>query len=288
MARNRQILFAIISLILAPCAAVYAQSAQSAQPAKAIQWRTDFAAATRESVEKNRPIFLDVYMDPCLNCTKLDTITYADPAFVNLINGRFIPVKIDGQINVVEVQGQRVNRFPALYFMGVDGSVLAQHEGFTDAGSLQQVAQLALGKLAPRRDVVAFQAEAKVGPNARNREQIWKGPRNYWLTSNFSAPPFNAQEERILRAREILVQAVDCYRRQQWLTCLEQTRILIVYYPDLPESVDARQLASAINTDVLEKLGKDLTENLSQVYWELAQQKLRAGQTSQASSTWNG
>ena len=47
-----------------------------------------------------------------------------------------------------------------------------------------------------------------------------------------------------MRAREILVQAVDSYRKQQWLPCLEQTRVLIAFYPDLPESVDARQLAA--------------------------------------------
>ena len=82
-------------------------------------------------------------------------------------------------------------------------------------------------------------------------------------------------------AREILVQAVDNYRKKQWLPCLEQTRVLIAYYPDLPESVDARQLANAIHPECW-KLGKDLIENLSQVYWELAQQKIRQGQTSQA------
>jgi len=251
--------------------------------AQEIQWRTDYAAAAKEAVEKNRPMFLDVTMVPCINCTRLDTIAFRDPEFIKVLNDRFIAVKVDGVSSVVEVQGQRVQQFPALFFLATDGNVLAKHEGYTEAANLLQLAQQALGTSAvPKKEVVSFQASAKVGPGSRYQPNVWKGPRQFLSSSGFSSDPVNAREERTLRAREILVHAVDNYRKQQWLPCLEQTRVLIVYYPDLPESVDARQLANAIHPDALDKLSKEMIENLSQVYWELAQQKLRQGQTSQA------
>ena len=43
--------------------------------------------------------------------------------------------------------------------------------------------------------------------------------------------------------------------------------MLIVYYPDLPESRRCPPAADAISPDTLDRLGKDLIENLSQVYW---------------------
>ena len=78
--------------------------------------------------------------------------------------------------------------------------------------------------------------------------------------------------------------AVASYHKQQWLACLDQSRTLIVFYPDLPESSGARQLEQAIGTDRLERLSKELLENLGQVYWELAQDKLRQNEISQATS----
>ena len=58
----------------------------------------------------------------------------------------------------------------------------------------------------------------------------------------------------------------------------------MLLYSDVQESLEARSLSLRIksNPDLLERLGRDLTENLAEVYWELAQTKLRQNQATQA------
>ena len=46
--------------------------AAAAAPAEEIKWRRDYAAALKESQEKNRPLFVDFYTSQCIWCVKLD------------------------------------------------------------------------------------------------------------------------------------------------------------------------------------------------------------------------
>ena len=142
---------------------LFAMGAEHAS-AEEIQWRSDYAAAAREAAEKNRPLFLDVYKLQCLYCTKLDNITYHDPNLIKLLNEKFVAVKVDGELNQVEVQGQRVHAFPTLFFLAVDGNLLGKQEGFTDAANLVQLAEQVLGPTTvAKKEVMSFQAQAKVG-----------------------------------------------------------------------------------------------------------------------------
>ena len=101
-------------------------------------------------------------------------------------------------------------------------------------------------------------------------------------SATFSFQPLGPREERLARRREIFGQAVEAYRKEQWLTSLDQSRSLVVFYPDLPESSEGRQLEQMIGPERLERFEKELVDNLGQVYWELAQAKLRQNQFSQA------
>ena len=247
-----------------------------------IQWRSEFQAALREASEKNRPIFIDVMRpEGCFYCMKMDANTFRDPAIVRILNEQFIPLKHDGERIEIKLDGIKVDHFPTLVTAAPDGKIINKIEGFQYAADLKQVLEKSLAGLTPKGPLC--RAEVHIGPGNMRRDSIWTGPR--WLTvrsAGFTAQPCNIKEERQDRAREMLVRAADSYRRQQWHVCLQLCRSLIQTYPDLPESNDARQMTSAINPEQLENLGKNLSENLGQVYWELAQVKLRQNQPDQA------
>jgi thioredoxin-related protein len=350
--------------------------------AQEVQWRTDYNAAARESAEKRRPLFLDVGKEVCPYCVKLDISTFRDPTLVRLFNENFIPVKVDGERNAVQVQGQLVQSFPTLIFIGTDNKVLLVHEGYLDAASLLPQVQQILASQAPKAaakpaavaakpaapaapqtpaahppktpaqaqpqspakpaapaqaqapakaaattkapsqpapkesvpnqtqtpstssqgqassqsvpktlaaapstlaktgSTAPFQADTTIGPSD-GRRPVWPGPRE---SAKSSAQNYQPVEERAARAKQLLSLAQEDYQRQQWLACLEHCKTLMLLYPDVQESLDARQLALRIksNPDLLERLGRDLTENLAEVYWELAQTKLRQNQAAQA------
>ncbi len=244
-----------------------------------ILWRTDFQLAARESAAKNRPLFLDIFGTVCPHCIRMDASTFQDPDIVKILNERFIPLRFDGETNEIKIQGARVELYPTLVTASPDCNPIDQVVGYHDAAQLKQVLEKTLASLAPKAP--PCQVEIHVGPACP--DSIWTGPR--WLTvrsAAFTAQPCNVKEERMDRAREMLVRAADSYRRQQWHICLQLCHSLIQAYPDLPESLDARQLANTINPEQLENLGKNLSDNLGQVYWELAQAKLRQGQPDQA------
>lgn len=295
--------------------------------AQEVQWRTDYDGAVRESAEKKRPLFLDIGKDNCLHCVKLDMSTFRDPSLSRLLNENCIPVKVDGERNTVQIQGQTIHSFPTLVMIGTDNRVLLIQEGYVDAGSLLPPMQKILAGLAPRvaaapsnppaaqppapataqaqtpsqpvpqnlgvqgnaaapaqaqakRGTTSpFQADTKIGPTD-GRAPIW--PRDG--TARVAPPTYQPVEERMHRAKQLLSVAQEDYQRQQWLACLEHCKSLMLLYPDMQESLEARQMALRIksNPDLLERLGRDLTENLAEVYWELAQTKLRLNQASQA------
>src|SRR5205807_6612942 len=61
--------------------------------------------------------------------------------------------------------------------------------------------------------------------------------------------PENKNQHRTRRARELLAQAREDYRTQQYLCCLDRCEVLASTYADLPEGTEAMQLASEIKNN---------------------------------------
>ena len=249
-------------------------------------------AALKEAGEKNRPILFDIYKVPCPPCSYLDNVVYRDPAVIKFINDNYIALKINGEVESVRIrENELIQRFPTLLYMTAGGQILETQIGALEAPALVEQAKKALTALAalqptqpaqPKSKPTPFLARVRTGPTAA-RPNVWSVSQ-YFPPSGpgFSYQALNGREERVARARDLLAQAEDNYRKQQWLACLDQSRSLITFYPDLPESTQARQLEQSIGAERLERLGKDLLENLGQIYWELAQDRIRQNQVTQA------
>lgn len=277
---SRKLLPAILTCLIAPLAS-------SGARADEIRWFTDYAVAMREASDKNRPVFLDVYKVPCPPCKYLDDVIYRDPAVIKYFNDNFISVKINGELNEVRIKdNHKIAEFPTLVYLSPDQKVLEMNVGFLEVAPLLDLSRksmLTLAALPPRKRPTPFKGLVRTGMIPLN---LWGTSARVFppQTATFSVQPLTPAEERTQQAREQLAQAVDSFRKQNWLSCLDQSRSVMSTYPDLAEGTEARQLEQSIGTERIEKLEKDLIENLGQVYWELAQTRLRQNQRAEATS----
>ncbi len=91
-------------------------------------------------------------------------------------------------------------------------------------------------------------------------------------------------QQRAQRARELLAQAREEYRTQQYLTCLNRCEVLQASFPDLPEGAEAVQLAGEIknNPEWMRLACETLSDQLGVLYLSLAETWLKRGQPQQA------
>jgi thioredoxin-related protein len=104
------------------------------------------------------------------------------------------------------------------------------------------------------------------------------------LLTTLAAKPEVKTQIRVRRARELLAQAREDYRTQQYLCCLDRCEVLGASYADLPEGVEAGQLAAEIknNPEWLQLACETLTEHLGRLYLSLADTWIKKGQPQQA------
>lgn len=90
--------------------------------------------------------------------------------------------------------------------------------------------------------------------------------------------------QRKQRARELLAQAREDYRTQQYLWCLQRCEVLATSYADLSEGSEAAQLAGEIknNPEWMQRACDQLSERLSDMYLAQAETWLKKGQPQQA------
>ncbi len=211
-----------------------------------VEWRRDYPKARQEAAEKGRPLLLDFGTQYCHWCKQLDLRTFRDPAVVEALNRRFVPLKIDAQKDAALAEALRVQSFPTLVFAAPDGKILATHEGFLESARLLDLLQRAQAS-------AAKQVESQSDPRAR-------------------------------RARELLAQAREDRRGGQFLCCLERCEALAAGFADLPEAAQALQLAGEIkdNPEWMKQACEGLSDRLGTLYLELAETWLRRGQPNQA------
>lgn len=100
--------------------------------AQEIRWRKDYAAARKESAATGKPMLLDFGTATCIFCRKLDATTFRDRGVVELVNTRFIPVKLDGERDGNLAQSVGIQAYPTILLVTADGKIVERHEGFAD------------------------------------------------------------------------------------------------------------------------------------------------------------
>jgi thioredoxin-related protein len=114
-----------------------------------VQWRTNYGSARHESAEKNRPLLIVFESEGCTWCRHMDATTFRDPRVVQLLNERFVPLKVhtgDDYADVL-VTGFRVQAFPTIAVVSPQGKILDIQEGYQDPSALLRVLLYALASL---------------------------------------------------------------------------------------------------------------------------------------------
>jgi len=96
--------------------------------------------------------------------------------------------------------------------------------------------------------------------------------------------PVVKESQRTRRARELLAEAREDFRGQQYLLCLDRCELLARTFADMPEAAEAGQLAADIknNPERLRQAADLAGEQLGALYLSLAETCLRKGQPQQA------
>jgi thioredoxin-related protein len=78
--------------------------------------KTGFEKAKSKAKNENKLIFVDVYADWCGPCKMLDKNVFSDKVVGNILNTKFVPVKIDGDKddNVLTMMEFDIEAFPTL------------------------------------------------------------------------------------------------------------------------------------------------------------------------------
>jgi len=118
-----------LKFFLLAIAWVFAQSMATAQDVK---WRYDYNAARREAEQKSMPLVVDIGTENCFWCNKLDAITFHDPTVAEVINSKFIPLKVDAHRNAALSDALRIQAFPTVVLAASDGKILATLEGYME------------------------------------------------------------------------------------------------------------------------------------------------------------
>jgi thioredoxin-like negative regulator of GroEL len=104
------------------------------------------------------------------------------------------------------------------------------------------------------------------------------------MLTQLAAKPEVKMQVRQRRARELLTQAREDYRTEQYLCCLDRCELLAAGYADLPEGAEAVQLAGEIknNPEWLQQACESLTSRLGGLYLSLAETWIKKGRPQQA------
>ena len=102
-----------------------------------IEWRTDYAAARKESQETGLPILVQIGNEDCFYCKKMEATTLKDLGVATLI-GNFIPLKINGAKDANLVQKLNVQLYPTTVLAGADGTIHAFVQGYVEADTFKE------------------------------------------------------------------------------------------------------------------------------------------------------
>lgn len=98
--------------------------------ATTIEWRGNWEDAAAEAKKANRPLLLELYLEGCPHCQRLDRETHADAAVAAAVNAGFIPVRLEGRGHMDLVKKLEVRGAPTTIIFSPEGKELRRLAGF--------------------------------------------------------------------------------------------------------------------------------------------------------------
>ena len=249
--------------LLAGLALVAVSPIAAADP---VRWRTDYAAARKESADTKRPLLIVVGTTNCVYCLKMEAGTFAEADSTKLIGERFIPVKLDAATDPEFVRGMKITLFPTTVIAGPDGKVYAFLAGYLDGGPFRENANKALALLpgAPAKDTTLVAKPVPAVP----------------------VPVATPAVASVPSATERLSAVKSAYQSEKFGEALERCQALIAAHPDTAESREAALYVVRIKGDADKLTGAttELDERTANAYLALADAWMRQGNPKEAAA----
>jgi thioredoxin-like negative regulator of GroEL len=154
---------------------------------------------------------------------------------------------------------------------------------------LQDLEQQAEGRMARAKQLVDKGQTTEAMETLTELVRVWAGTQaaregGAMLTTLGSNNQDIQSQQRQRRARELLAQAREEYRSQQYLDCLRHCEVLQASFPGMEEGSEAEHLAAEIknNPEWMRVACDSLGDQLGGLYMNLADTWLKKGQPQQA------
>jgi len=98
-----------------------------------ITWRKNWNEALQEAKKSHLPVALEIYMEGCPACGRLARETHPDPAMVEALNNRFIPVRLEARDHLDLAAQYQVTATPTILLFSEDGEEMHRFDGFQTA-----------------------------------------------------------------------------------------------------------------------------------------------------------
>jgi|GEM_PF-1715914 len=205
--------------------------------ADAVLWRTDYATARKEAVEKKLPLLIIVSSENCFYCRKMESNTFSDPLVAAQITERFIPLKIDANRDANFTKALRVTVYPTTVLATSNGDIVGFLQGFIAAEQYREHLGKVLAIVKAREPAVpAVPAIVATKPAiVATPVAIVKPPR--------------AIIAQRLAANELLAAARGELKADRLNECLEHCEELLAMHANSPEASEALALSKQIKTD---------------------------------------
>src|SRR5262245_22389830 len=93
-----------------------------------IAWTTDIKGAMARGVAETRPIYADFWAVWCAPCKAMEQTTYRDAKVVAAME-RFVPLKVDQDVQPVFCERHQIEALPTAMFLDGEGRELARFSG---------------------------------------------------------------------------------------------------------------------------------------------------------------
>ncbi len=120
-----------------------------AQDGPNVKWRTDYNAARKEAAERKLPLLIDFVRPNCAPCARMEQITFRDPRVAAMLNDRFVPLKIDGTVEVQLAATLNINLYPTIVLANSNGQITQSLIGYQEADVMNEYMVKLAGPLAP-------------------------------------------------------------------------------------------------------------------------------------------
>ncbi len=120
---NRIFIIPLILLSLAAC------KSDSDSPGEAVKWHS-YAEGTKLGEKEGKKVFISFYADWCTFCAKMEKETFSSPEVVELLNKRFIPVKVNQDKEGDIARKHFVKGLPMSWFTEPGGEKISSLPGY--------------------------------------------------------------------------------------------------------------------------------------------------------------